>query len=350
MENQGNNILEIVKKNFYDEKQKEINLEDCTLLITSFNRGKILSEDLINGLKFGMQNKVIIDDLSSEELEYLEYITKSKNKLCIENVIRQNVNRGVAECRSIALRSITTHNTIILDDDDILLSINKDELGKEYEKLGKDAVIIIPRYMVNLYNNIIAIGYDRKDYNELEAKYVLKDISVTSEIRGLLAGSISKTKELLEYNPGSSFVTAEDFMTLIRLFANNLNKRVVVSENYVHVRRMSINSLSKNISNKKLALTLIAQCVGCYYCIKNYMFNITDAYNYMEKRGKLLQEIYQYGRQFVMDLISYLNSEVKEDIFIKYLNKLDIVCENSIDEVCKEINLMKKLIQISTLK
>lgn len=350
MDNEKDNILEIVKKRFYDEKQKEINLENCTLLITSFNRGKILSEDLINGLKFGLQNKVIIDDLSSKELEYIEYIIKNENKLGIDNIIRQKVNRGVAECRLTGLRSIATQNTIILDDDDILLSINKDELSKEYKKLDKDAVIIIPRYMVNLYDNIIMLGYDRKDYDELEAKYVLENISVTSEIRGLLAGSISKTKELLEYNPGSSFVTGEDFITLIRLFANNLNKRVVVSENYVHVRRISSNSLSKNISNKKLALTLIAQCAGCYYCIKNYIFKITDAYNYMEKRGKLLQEIYEYGEQFVTELICYLKSEVEEDIFIKYLNKLDIVCKNSVDEVCKEINLMRKLIQISTFK
>lgn len=348
MENKKNNILEVVKKYFYDENQKVISLEDCTLLITSFNRGKILSEDLINGLKFGLQNKVIIDDLSSKELEYIEYIIKNESKLSIDNIIRQKVNRGVAECRRTGLRRITTHNTIILDDDDILLSINKDELTKEYKKLDKDAVMIIPRYMVNLYDNIIVPGYDRKNYNELEAKYVLKDISITSEIRGLLAGSISKTKELLEYNPGSSFVTGEDFITLIRLFANNLSKRVVVSENYVHVRRISNNSLSKNISNKKLALTLIAQCVGCYYCIKNYIFNITDAYNHMEKRGKLLQEIYKYGEQFVADLISYLKSEVEEDTFIKYLNKLDIVCKNSIDEICKEINLMRKLIQSST--
>lgn len=346
MENQANNVLENVKRSFYDKKQKEINLKDCTLLITSFNRGKMLGEDLVNGLKFGMQNKVIIDDLSSKYLEYIEYIIKNKDRLGVENIIRQNANRGVAECRRTALRSIVAQNTIILDDDDILLSINKNELDKEYEKLGKDAVMIIPRYMVNLYGNIIAVGYDRENYNELEAKYVLKDISCISEIRGLLAGSICKTKELLEYTPSSFFSMAEDFMTLIRLFANNLNKRVIVSENYVHVRRVVDNSLSKNISNEKLALTLIAQCVGCYYCIKNHFFDITDAYNYMKKRGKLLQQIYGYGEQFVIDLIAYLNSEVEEEVFISYLNKFDIVCRKSIDEVCEEINLMRKLIQI----
>ncbi|APC41626.1 hypothetical protein [Clostridium estertheticum] len=64
----------------------------------------------------------------------------------------------------------------------------------------------------------------------------------------------------------------------------------------------------------------------------------------MKKRGELLQQIYNYGGQFVCEMISYLNDEIKGKVFVKYLNTLDIKVEKFIDDICLEINLMKKLI------
>lgn len=340
------NIITIVKTFLRNKRQNKINLKDCTLLITEYNRGKMLKEDLLNGFKFGIQNKIIVDDCSTKEIEEFNEIEKIKGNIGIENIIRHKNNKGVTESRNTGIKNIITKNTIVLDDDDMLLCIDENEMEKDYRLLDEDAVIIIPRYIINLYEDYsLEIGYDRKLYEEMKSMEVLKDISSTSEIKALLAGAISKTNQLLKYNSSKSFIVSEDFIILSRLFANNLYKKVIVSENYVHVRRINKNSLSKTVSKKKVALSLISQCVSCYYCINNNIFNVEAAFNYMIQRGKLLEKIYAYGSQFEDEMITYLKGEIKEDIFIKYLNNLDIKCKDSIDEICEEINLMKKIIK-----
>ncbi|SHK10677.1 Glycosyl transferases group 1 [Clostridium cavendishii DSM 21758] len=341
-------IINIVKKFLNNENKNEVKLNDCTLLITSFNRLKILNEDLFRGFKFGLQDKLIVDDCSTVDLEERNSIIKNKKVLRIEDIIIHEINKGSAEARNTGFKNIKTLNTIVLDDDDMLLCIDKNKMKIEYNKLAEDAIIVVPRYIVNLYENgQIEVAYDRKGYGGLQAKSVLKDITVTSEIKALLAGAIVKNSELIVANNNNDkFIISEDFIALIKLFANNLNKKVVVSENYVHVRRINSNSLSRVINEKRIAIGLIAQCVGCYYCVKNEIIKIEDAFEYMRKRGSLIQQIYKYGEEFIEELIAYLNYEIKENIFVKYLNTLDIKVENSVDEICLEINLMKKLIKI----
>lgn len=343
------NIIEIVENLIKDKKYYAQNLPNCTLLITLFNRAKILSEDLKNGFKLGSQHKLIIDDCSSREIEEMDSIVRNKDVLGIEKVIVHERNKGLAGSRHTGYKNIKTLNTIVLDDDDMLLCIDKSKIKEEYNRLKQDAVIVIPRYIVNLYEDKkLNIGYDRKCYDKLKAKDVLRDISITSEIKALLAGSISNTNELLKYSTNEFFVVAEDIMTLIGMFANNLDKMVIVSESYVHVRRINKNTLSKTISEKKLALGMIAQCVGCYYCVKNNIFKINDAFNYMRKRGNLLEQLYKYGESFVEEIISYLNNHIKEQLLVKYLNSLGIEVRSSIDEICLEINLMRKLVMNDT--
>ncbi|MBU3076080.1 hypothetical protein [Clostridium estertheticum] len=46
------------------------------------------------------------------------------------------------------------------------------------------------------------------------------------------------------------FIAAEDCITLIRLFSNDSGKKVVVLNNYVHVRRINGDTLSKTINEK----------------------------------------------------------------------------------------------------
>ncbi|MBZ9616502.1 hypothetical protein [Clostridium estertheticum] len=69
-------------------------------------------------------------------------------------------------------------------------------------------------------------------------------------MKALLTGSIANTKQLIQCRPNSMFIAAEDCITLIRLFSNDSGKKVVVLNNYVHVRRINGDTLSKTINEK----------------------------------------------------------------------------------------------------
>jgi len=133
-------------------------------------------------------------------MEEMNIIIKNREGLGVKNIIIHENNKGLAASRHTGFKNIKTLNTIVLDDDDdddMLLCIDKNSMKKDCNRLKQDSVIIILRYIINLYENgELKIGYDRKIYNELEAKNVLKDITITSEVKALLAGSISNTRQL----------------------------------------------------------------------------------------------------------------------------------------------------------
>jgi len=43
-----------------------------------FNRAKILGDDIFRGFKFGLQDKVIIDDYSTGDMEEMNIIKKTE--------------------------------------------------------------------------------------------------------------------------------------------------------------------------------------------------------------------------------------------------------------------------------
>lgn len=342
--NSEDRIIELIKNILSGEHMvNETNIDDTTLLITNYNRGKMLKEDIESDYKFSNQNKLIVDDYSTSEREYVEYIKENHKNMNVVDVINNEDNVGLAEARNIGFASVNTKYTMILDDDDMLFCLNKEGLQKKALKLSGDAVIIIPRYILNLdENGDIAIGYDRMIYNNCRASDVLCSFVKSGEIRALFAGSISRTRDLLKCNTSSKFIVSEDYVTLTKLFANNLNKKVIVSEDYVHVRRINSNSLSKSISNKKLGLHLISHLISGYYCVKSNLMNLEQMLACIRQRASLIQKIYGFGEQFVNMEINYINGDLLEVGLLNYFNKIGIDHIESIEQLGSEISELKK--------
>jgi glycosyltransferase involved in cell wall biosynthesis len=319
---------------------KELGMDDLTVLIPCYNRGKMLKEDIDKGLKLGRQPKMIVDDCSTVEKEWLDLI---ENK--VNNQIRKNSNEGLAQARYTGLSNIKTKYTSFLDDDDILICLDKDQAMVDINLLQEENVLIIPRYAINWGGDQLYIKYDRASYHNWKSSDVLKDIAQTSEINAFLAGgTIGRTEELKKHAESKLFSVAEDFVMLSRILANNPDMKVVTTESLVHVRRIVKSSLSKNLSPYKLALGLLAQSIACYYCLSLGLSNMDDVLFWMKSRGGLIQQLYGFGESFEAELIAYLTGEISEEVFIHYLESIGLMLTNRLNELSPELQKMRALI------
>ena len=347
-------ILALVKEQLKANKKIGNFLNDVTVSIASYNRGKMLSEDLDMGLKMGNTLKVIVDDCSEREVDYMMDLKKKLEKHNIAHICISEINEGLAKTRLKGIRYIESSNICILDDDDMLLYINEKELQKEVDEFGEEYALIIPRYIVNLYeDNTISMGYDRSLYKNKECKEILKNIAITSEIKVMQAGAIMKTNDFKENVTSSIFDVSEDFVTISKLLQKNLDKRIKVSDNYVHVRRINKNSLSKTITSKKLTTTLLAQTLALQASLKNNLIRNEEITEYLIERGKLLERIYGLGYESALELKRFLIGKSTEEEFIWYLNNEDIHIKNleEIDKTFRSLNSYnKKVVDIDTPK
>ncbi|MFD3157169.1 glycosyltransferase [Haloimpatiens sp. FM7330] len=340
------NILKVISRKIHEKSNMDHSksIENLTLLITNYNRGEILRNDLSNGFKFLNQRKLIVDDCSTKGKEIINYLEKNKKDFNIERIVRHKENKGLAGARYSGFSNVSTEYTMILDDDDMIFCMDKEKVSEEIKRLSEDAVMVIPRYIISLYDDgRLQIGYDRMNFNELLAKDVLLNLAYTGEVKAFLAGSISKNKNLFKYNPNDKFIVSEDYMTLNRMLANNLNKKVLVMQELVHVRRISKNNLSKTINSKKLALHLVSHLISCYYCYSNNIIEFNQMINFIKKRANLIQEIYGFGKKFSEIVINFINGKISEKEFAKYFKNLDIYCNESLDELAFELNRIKEI-------
>lgn len=341
-----NEVLEFVR-NKINKKQNidySIFFEDLTLLTTCYNRGQMLKSDLVNGFKLGNQKKLIVDDCSTKEQEIISYLERNKEYYNIYKIIKHKENKGTAGARQSGFENIVTKYTMILDDDDMIFCIDKEKVSKKIERLSNDGIMVIPRYIINLYNDgSLNIGYDRMKYNENYAKDVLLDYLSTGEILAFLAGSIIKNSDLTKYNPVDKFRAAEDYIMFTRMFSNNLSKRILVTEELIHVRRIDENSLSKSIGTTGYTLHLISHLVSGYYCLINNLIDFNEMINLFSKRAILIEKIYGFGEEFSKILIDFIMNKAAEEDIIEYLRKQNIYCEDSLDELAIEINKMRGL-------
>jgi hypothetical protein len=130
---------------------------------------------------------------------------------------------------------------------------------------------------------------------------------------------------------------------LSRVLSNKLYKRVKVSENYLYIRRVSNNTLSKKVSVEKISLNLLSLLVSGYYCLKNKFVTNDQIIKVIKKRGELLQKIWGYGSKFSEIIIMYINAELELKEFINIINKNNIIKNLTIDKVPIEIIRIKEL-------
>ncbi len=323
-------------------KPDELPCDDVTVLTPCYNRARMLKEDLDKGLKLGSRPKIIVDDCSTEDKELLDEILEDKAKYNAD-IIFKPVNEGLAQSRWTGFQNIGTKFTAFVDDDDILLCLDRDKALSDVDKLNDDCILLLPRYLLNLYSdNTIALGYDRYCYNNRKASEVLMDIASKSEIKAMLAGgSIGNTEELARNSSAPKFRVAEDFVMLSRLLSANTEMKVYTTESLVHIRRISKSSLSGTKSPYKLALGLIAQCVACYHCLRLGIAGPAEVLVWMKDRAALIQRLYNFGESFETELIEYLNGGISEEVFIHFLDLHGIKIENSLDELAPELKKMR---------
>ena len=331
-------------------KPDELPCDDVTVLTPCYNRARTLKEDLDKGLKLGSRPKVIIDNKSVEESDWLDLIEENK-EIYNARIIRNEKNEGPGQARRIGLEYVDTGLTAFVDDDDMLLCLEKDKALADIGKLSDNAVLVIPRYVLNYDGNRISVGYDRQCFDGSASSEVLRIISSTGEIMMLLTGgAIGLTNELRKHSDVKNFTVSEDFVLLSRLLSANPVKEVRVTESIAHVRRISGTSLSKSITRQKLALTLIAQAVGCYYCLRDGIAGKDEVLEWMKERAALLQKLYDFGNDFETELIAYLTGEISEEVFVHYIELNGIGIENTLDELAPELKRMRGLIYAEKAK
>lgn len=323
-------ILELAKATIKSSKKIEDFMKDVTVSISNYNRGKMLSKDLNMGLKMGNTLKVIVDDGSLKELDYIKELEKNKQRYGINHMCISEKNEGLASSRVKGAQYVGTSKICVLDDDDILLCIHKEKLQNEINKLDKEEyALLIPRYIVNLSeNNAFSIGYDRSIYENMTCKEILKDISETSEVKAIQAGAIMLTTDFKNNITSGIFDISEDFVTISKLLEKSLEKKIIVSDNYVHIRRINRNSLSKNVTSRKLTLTLLAQTFSLELSLKNNLITEEELLHYLTERGRLLERIYGFGYESALELRRFLIGKSMEKKLITYLNNKEIHIKN----------------------
>jgi len=320
---------------------EELQLNDLTVLIPCYNRAGMLKDDLDKGLKLGSQPKLIVDDCSTIDKELLNEISGNKKKYNAE-IIFKPVNEGLAQSRWTGLQHINTKYTAFVDDDDMLLCLDRDKAMDDISRLNNGYVLIVPRYLFNLYDDTTELGYDRNCYSDRSATDILRDIASKSEIKAMLAGgSIGCTENLRNNSFAKEFRVAEDFVMLSRLLSANPDMKVGTTESLVHVRRIARDTLSKALSPYKLAMGLIAQCIACYHCLRLGIASSDEVLEWMRKRAALIQNIYGFGDSFETELIAYLTGEISEEVFIHFLKLHNIGVENTLDELAPELKKMR---------
>jgi hypothetical protein len=318
------------------------------MIIPSYNRGNLLLSDLKNGYKFSnLQKKIIVDDNSNLYNKELQEIEEMKN-IGLKNILYGENNIGISGNFKRGFNNITEKNVLTIGDDDMLFCLNKNNLIKEYNEYNEnnDICIVIPRYVLALTDNKLSIQYDRNIFNNKNGLFMLEYISKYMHIHALMAGSIISNNELLKYFPNDNFITGEDALFFIKFFYNNLNKKILVSENYIYVRRMHNNSISSTVTNYKLSLNIINQLIGSYYCYLLKIFNKKDIYNNIINRSLIFEKKYNFDKMFIKYILDYFEKNIDENTFIEYYNKnIDSkYIKKTLNEFSNEINLLLNII------
>ena len=311
------------------------NIDDLTIMMASYNRGSLLKHNLKNGLVFGQQTKVIVDDCSDDGNKKI--IKSCIGNYGVESILFNNINIGVAESTEKLINLVNTKYVMGCGDDDNLICLNYDGFKDEFKNLnGSD--IIIPRYILNLdEDNNLSVGYDRKEINKVPASEILKLMISSGEMFAFNAGAVFISDEYKRSCAEKVFKVAEDYVTLSRILGNNLQRTIKVSNNYVYVRRISNNTLSRTINKSKLTLNLLSLLVSGYYCCTNNLMSFSDVKEYIQYRGALLSELYGFGIEISDLIINYLNNDITLESFLKKAVKEGDMEDISLEDIPQEI-------------
>lgn len=324
-------------------KPEELLLDDLTVLIPCYNRAKMLKEDLDSGFKLGRQPKLIVDDYSIIEREWLEQIEKDFQKTS-SRLIRNEKNSGVAESRRHGLEAIHTKYATFIDDDNMMFCLNKEKAIKDISSINNEVAIVVPRYIINYYSDRLSLGYDRYHYDGMTGVQALCDLAYSGEMMGLLTGgAIGDTKWMSEHSYCPMFQVSEDFIMLVRMMASKPEKKIRITKDLIFVRRFLDEGSTMNPTPVKLILSLFSQAIACYYCLALDAAKKDEILKWMKDRATLVQKLYNFGESFETELIAYLSGEISEEVFIHFLALNGLKFDNGLDELAPELPKMRAL-------
>lgn len=118
---------------------------------------------------------------------------------------------------------------------------------------------------------------------------------------------------------------------------------MLVSENYLHIRRISENTLSGTISKEKLSLHFLSLLICGYYCLEKNLVSRKEFFKYLTDRINLINSNYGFGKEYEKLLNDYLNKKIDLQEFININNKYyikSLTTENVPFEIKNILNYM----------
>ncbi|GGA18544.1 glycosyltransferase [Psychrobacillus lasiicapitis] len=313
------NVLKKIKKNLTEEVVLD-SIDQLTLFIPTYNRAQLVISDIKNGYKMGNQKKIIIDDCSNTENQKL--LKNGLNNFNNIDIVIQPENKGVATTYKTALEKINTKLTQILGDDDLIFCYEQEDFKNSINKIGDEYSIVVPRYIVNLDSTgAINISYDRLKFEGLSSVDIIKYFFKTGEMLAMIGGAIVSTEIMKKSLPNSIFRVSEDYVALSRYFSKMPSKKIKVLDTYVYVRRVSEDTLSKTITNEKIALHLLSLIVSGYYCIVHDNMTKQDLLHTISERGKLINSLYPTNSGLLEHIMDFLNNDIELKQFIEIVQE-----------------------------
>jgi len=346
----NNEYYEILKKSAHILSKTHYfsGIDDFTIVITHYNRADILISDLKNGYKFGNQRKIIIDDCSNgEHIEKIRQLEKRKEEFGIEMIYYNEKNKGIAETRRLGANLVKTKYMMYLDDDDILVCLDNEKFMRDlYKYLGckDDYHGMLARYIIGFEEGTkLWVQYDRNNFASMSPEDTLVFL-LNGEMKAGFATQIISTYFMRRHSAEGIFSNSEDYVSWCRLLAKSPKKsKMLVSENYLYIRRISDSSLSRTINKEKLSLHFLSLLICGYYCLEKNLVSREEFFTYLNNRITLINSIYGFGVEYGELLNNYLNKKISLEEFINinnnhYIKSLTI--ENVPHEVKNILNFM----------
>ena len=333
----------ILSKPYYFE-----GIDDFTVVIPHYNRADILIKDLENGYKFGNQRKIIIDDCSNNEnIEKIRQLEKRKEDYNIEMIYYNEKNKRIAETRCIGANLVKTNYLMNLDDDDIVVCLNEKKFQEDFRKYTnfRDKYYsMMARFVIGFEASTkLWVQYDRNTFASLSPNETLVYL-LNGEMKAGFATQIIQKRLMSQAAAENIFTTAEDYVSWCRLLAkSNKESKLLVSENYLHIRRITENSLSRTISKEKLSLHFLSLLICGYYCLEKNLVSRDEFFKYLTNRINLINSNYSFGKEYEKLLSNYLNKKIDLEEFVNINNKYyikSLTTENVPFEIKNILNFM----------
>ncbi len=346
----NNEYYEILKKSVHILSKPHYfsGIDDFTIVIPHYNRADILISDLENGYKFGNQRKIIIDGCSNgENIEKIKQLEKRKEEFGIEMIYYNEKNEGLAINRRKGAELVKTDYLMILDDDDIVVCLDEKKFQEDFRKYTnfKDKYYsMMARYVVGFEEGTkLWVQYDRNNFASMSPEETLVFL-LNGEIKQGFATQIISTYFMRKHSAEGIFYSTEDYVSWCRLLAKSPKKsKMLVSKNYLEIRRISDSSVSRTINKEKLSLHFLSLLICGYYCLEKNLVSKEEFFTYLNNRISLINSIYGFGVEYGELLNNYLNKIISLEEFININNNhyiKSLTMENVPYEVKNILNFM----------